>query len=71
MIHQRTITILLIILAELGYALVALDILADIANPAIPYSQINVRLIWVGIGILVSPIIISHAVYRIAKGRTK
>ena len=62
MSRKQTLTILCILVAELGYALVGLGVMADVVDTSISYDWITTRLILIVIGMIATPIIISHVI---------
>ena len=59
---KRFLTAVLICAAELGYLALTISVFMDFLNVAVPYEWIITRLLLIIIGVVVSPIIISHVV---------
>lgn len=62
MFAKRVLTIVAILAAWAALTLIGMDVLADIADPRIPYGWITARLALIGVSMLVSPIAISHII---------
>ena len=62
MSRKQVLTIVCILAIEGLYTLVGLDVLADVVDTSISYDWITTRLILIVIGMIATPIIISHVI---------
>jgi uncharacterized membrane protein YgaE (UPF0421/DUF939 family) len=59
---KRFLTVVLICLTELGYIAMTIAVFMDFIDTSVPYEWIITRLLLIIIGVVASPIIISHVI---------